>query len=52
MASIELDSKIFNGDKWWKHSREPVQAIDRRRNFSEPSGLKNIGNTCYFSSIT
>ena len=33
------------------HENEPIDVEQRYRNFCVPSGLKNIGNTCWFNSL-
>ena len=35
----------------YKIEREPIPTNERLRDGDIPSGLKNVGNTCYFNSL-
>lgn len=42
-----MGTKRKRGEAW----QDPVNPHDRKRNSDWPVGLKNVGNTCWFSAV-
>lgn len=45
--SKAVGTKRKRGEAW----QDPVNPHDRKRNGDWPVGLKNVGNTCWFSAV-